>query len=366
MDCDQEGIRLDYGAQGVQLKDVSLDFGGQYAVDWEPDTDYVTDDVVRIADRQYTCTTGGKSAASTEYNGVPNSEFVGAEKSHRPVIVAGTKATGEQLAQAQLYGLDFSSIDVEVYIEGISIIDGKRWLNLATNLPTATGSNETANIWFGNTSRALSMPAVSGDTLYAKFEIQHRDPHIPLQPSVTGRIRCAAGSSFTEQSTGVDVLALTGFLNGYAVDYTENYTLSNGTSTNASPYLAITYSSVQSGWFPFRVCCPQINAGGSLGSYVKTTGRRRASSAVGPSGTGTGIAEGPDTLVWDYSGTPIAAIIAPRQCWDIQGSDTDTEIRITGTKGTNQPLPGVNPLPHYFCMTKNPINSNSHPTDIPD
>jgi hypothetical protein len=364
-DSDLHSVRLEYGAQTVELDTLNFDFGGQYAVAWEPSTAYVLGNKVRIADRQYTCVFGGTSDAALDYNGVPNSEFIGVPPAIAMLPLAGGNNADDLLTQAKPYAMDLSSVDVQIFAEGIEIIDGKRWLNMSAYLPVSTGSNETVNIWFGNPGRNLGMPSALGDEMFTKFLFQNRDPKTLHQPTVSARIRSADSSGvFTEQSAGDTISDLAGYAQGEIVEFTDTYTNLGATTATSSPYLAITFGGTQFGLYQFRVAQPQINIGASLGSYVRTYGRRRARNQDGPAGTGSNILDG--TARWDYSGLPIAAVIAPRQAWEVNSSDMRPDLRITGYQGTNQPEHEQGGLAHYFCVTANPANSNGHPTTLED
>lgn len=367
-DCTQEGIRLDYGAQSVEIDNVSLDFGSSgNAIPWQPLTAYSVDDVVQVGDRQYKCTTGGTSAANIHNNGCPNSEFVGVNETVRHAPVAGPANPNDFLTQAGPYGMRRTGDVVQLFINGVEILDGKRWLNCAAYLPSVQGGAESLTIFFGQAGLANQhLEAVSGNQLYAQFLIQNLDPRGVDQPEITGLIRGNNSSgSQTEQSTGVDIDQLTGFADGSVVTYGETYTLTDGATTRAITSVTVKFEAGQSGFWPFRVAQPQLNIGASLGDYVPTYGRPRSRWQDGPQGTGTGIADG--TCVWDYDGTPIAAIIAPRVCWESTGNDSRPEISIVNQGSRFRPLFNTNTLPSFEnVVLPNPANSNSHVTTIPD
>jgi hypothetical protein len=363
-DINGVGVKLDYGARKVSLDNYTLDNGGQYAEPWEPSTTYTIGDKIRRGELEYTCSSDGTSAANLDHNGVTNSEFVGVDEQWKGQPVASAGNPDSLLTQGKPHGIDMSG-SVQCFIEGVEVIDGQRWLNMASYLPVATGGTENLNIWLGDLGLAQGLPAVKPNELFTSFQFQHRDPKITIQPSVTGRIRGATVSGgYTEQSTGIAIDELAGFSLGEVVTFTDTFTLDHDLTARAAPFLLISYSSAQFGYFPFRISVPQINAGSSLGSYVRTYGKRRSSWSDGPQGTGTGITDG--TAEWDSSGDPICAIIAPRQAWEASGANQFSDIQIGSNLTPTQTWPSTAPLPHYFVVTPNPANSNSHPTTISD
>jgi hypothetical protein len=367
LDTKRIGVKLDYGAQSVSLQNVSIDLGSNAEDNWVPDKAYVVDDRVRRGEHAYVCTTAGDSDATVNFNGVPNSEFVGVEN----IVFNQPTAEGanpDNITTApHPFGIKMSSDDVQIFVMGITTYKGKRWLELATYLdPADAGASESANIWFADLGLAgRNIDAVSGDQLQASFQIQNMDPGVPYTPNLTGQIRSANSSGgSTENSTGVDIDALSGFSSGSVVTYTESDTLSVGTTARSSPFLLVNYSAGQSGWFRFRVAVPQINKGASLGNYVRTTGQRRAAWSVGPQGTGTSISDG--TVVWDYDGEPNCLIRAPRAAFEANSRDSRGEIEIVGKPGRTAPPLSVTPPADRIVMYPNPTNSNFHPTTMPD
>lgn len=365
-DCEHLGVHFRYGASNLQLLNTSLDFGGDYGTAWLPSTSYAVDDLAIVANRRYKYTTAGTSAATVDMNGVPNSEFIGVA----PVLVNQPVVDGDNpddiLTQPYVFGMDFLSDEVQIFVHGIEVFEGKRWLRMSTYMAATDASNQSANIWFGNPGLSNQrFPAVSGDTMRAGALFQLLDPKAEYIPDISLRIRSANTSgAFTEQSTGTALNNETGFGQGRIITYTESDSLTDGTTATSAPFLLVTYASGNKGWCHFRVAQPQINAGASLGTYVRTYGQIRASHAQGPTGTGTGISDG--TAVCDYDGNATSAILASRRAWDSKSNRYKGEIEFTGNFGTTLVKPAIDPPAFMFRVFPNPTNSNGDPTTIPD
>lgn len=367
LDMKRHGIRLEYGAAQIEIDQNNFDTGAELFHAWTPITAFTTGDIRRVGDRSYICATGGTSVANINHNGVPNSEFIGTANHVKGRLLASA-ANSENLESARaIYGMRTSSANVELYFDGITMRDGKRWLDLSLNLPAVSVSSETMLIYFGNfLVNPRWFPVVVGDELHAQFLIRNRDPKGGVQPSLTGVIRAAdVNGSQTETSASVDIDALSGFTIGNIVTYNESVTLAVGTSVKASPSISITYAVGQSGSFHFSVAQPQINSGASLGSYVRTYGRTRSRWQDGPQGTGTAIADG--TCIWDYDGAPISRVMATRAAWEPTGQDSRGDIAFRGLLSRFEPAPEIGgPLPYYFVVMPNPANADGDPTTIED
>ncbi len=367
LDIAQHGMRFDYGAQGIVVNDVNFDVGASgFAIPWRPRTVYAVNDVVQCGDREYIVAAagGGTSDDNIEDNGVPNSEFVGIGDTLHNALVSGPANPDDLLTQAGPFGMRTTGT-LELYVEGVEVIDGKRWLNMMVNLAVAGGST-SATIWFGHLGLANQhLTAVDLDELFSKLLFQNRDPKA-TDPTVKAAIRCADTSgNQTEQSTNDDIHLSNGYPQGEVITSTNTMTLGDANTVAAAPSVIITYAAGLVGEYRFRVAQPQINEGSSLGGYVRTVGRPRSRWQDGPSGTGSGITD--NTVTWDFrTGGPIAAIIAPRRVWEAATDEQRGELELKSISSRFGPAYETNPLSHQFVMIPNPTNSNGDSTTIPD